>query len=34
LQKKSLEKNKINMGSPQETNKKELNKLEAKALKP
>jgi len=32
LQKKALEKTKINVGSPQETNKKELNKLEAKAL--
>ena len=32
MQKKSLEKSKINTSSPQETNKKELNKLEAEAL--
>ncbi|MBA7491563.1 hypothetical protein ES702_02111 [subsurface metagenome] len=32
MQKKSLEKAKINMSSPQKTNKKELNKLELKAL--
>ena len=32
MQKKSLEKTKTNVGSPQETNKKELNKLELEAL--